>query len=352
MGRVAIFIDGGCLEHVQKLAVDLVLLATKRQITRAVIVTGDSDFLPAIQAAKNEGVLIHLYHGLGEHRAHRDLWDAVDTQTAMTQELFKSLGARFLGYATLPGCSYHGEKETPLSGRRAGDAITGGVNKAIISITHEAVNRPSADSRERVVAYVDGFNLYFGLRQKGWRRYYWLSPRALVLNLLKPGQRLVRTKYFTARITPTGGGHEKVKRQATFLEALETLPDTSIYYGHYLPKPQQCFTCGATWTSHEEKMTDVNIAVELLKDAYDDAFDTAMILSADSDLVAPVVAVRQRFPGKRLVVACPPARQSKRLEATAHAYFRIGRKKIQDSQFHDEVMKPDGYVLRRPPTWR
>lgn len=65
-------------------------------------------------------------------------------------------------------------------------------------------------------------------------------------------------------------------------------------------------------------MTDVNIAV-VLKDAYDDAFDTAMVLSANSDLVAPVVAVRQRFPGKRLVVACPPARQSKRLEATAPA---------------------------------
>ena len=43
-----------------KLAVDLVLLATKHQITRAVIVTGDSDFLPAIQAAKDEGVVIHM----------------------------------------------------------------------------------------------------------------------------------------------------------------------------------------------------------------------------------------------------------------------------------------------------
>jgi len=59
-----------------KLAVDLVLLAVKHQITRAVIVTGDSDFLPAIQAAKNEGVVIHLCHGVGEHRPHRDLWDA------------------------------------------------------------------------------------------------------------------------------------------------------------------------------------------------------------------------------------------------------------------------------------
>ena len=27
----------------------------------------------------------------------------------------------------------------------------------------------------RVILYVDGFNLYFGLRSKGWRKYYWLD---------------------------------------------------------------------------------------------------------------------------------------------------------------------------------
>ena len=34
---------------------------------------------------------------------------------------------------------------------------------------------------ERVNAYIDGFNLYFGLKSKGWRRYYWLDLRALVI---------------------------------------------------------------------------------------------------------------------------------------------------------------------------
>lgn len=28
---------------------------------------------------------------------------------------------------------------------------------------------------ERVIAYVDGYNLYYGLRAKGWKRYYWLN---------------------------------------------------------------------------------------------------------------------------------------------------------------------------------
>ena len=54
---------------------------------------------------------------------------------------------------------------------------------------------------DRVIVYIDGFNLYFGLKSKGWRRYFWLNPQKLIENLLKPGQKLVFTKYFTARVS-------------------------------------------------------------------------------------------------------------------------------------------------------
>ena len=40
----------------------------------------------------------------------------------------------------------------------------------------------------RVVAYVDGFNLYFGLKAVYGRRYHWLDLQALVRSLLRPGQ--------------------------------------------------------------------------------------------------------------------------------------------------------------------
>jgi hypothetical protein len=110
---------------------------------------------------------------------------------------------------------------------------------------------------DRVIAFIDGFNLYFGLKSKGWRRYYWLNPQALALNLLKPGQRLVSTKYFTARITSPSNDAGKQRRQNAVLEAIGTLPGTRIFYGHYLPKVQSCFRCGSTWNAHEEKMTDV-----------------------------------------------------------------------------------------------
>ena len=90
-----------------------------------------------------------------------------------------------------------------------------------------------AERVERVVAYVDGFNLYFGLKSSGWQRYYWLNVQRLSSNLLKPGQTLVATKYFTSHVSCPP---DKQKRQATFLEALQMLKDLKLFYGKFQPK--------------------------------------------------------------------------------------------------------------------
>ena len=74
-------------------------------------------------------------------------------------------------------------------------------------------------------------------------------------------------------------------------------------------------------------MTDVNIATELLTDAFQDRFDTAMLISGDSDLTSPIRTVRQVFPEKRVVVAFPPERQSVELAKAASTSFHIGRAK-------------------------
>src|SRR5690606_39095146 len=99
------------------------------------------------------------------------------------------------------------------------------------------------------------------------------------------------------------------KRQNTYLEAL-ALQGVQCQFGHYLQKSRVCRSCGTTWPDYEEKMTDVNIAIQLLTDAFDDAFDVALIISGDSDLTTPVRCVRDRFPAKRVIVAFPPGRHS------------------------------------------
>ena len=201
----------------------------------------------------------------------------------------------------------------------------------------------------RVIAYIDGFNLYFGLREKGWRRFYWLNVQLLVQNLLKFNQELVITKYFTARVI---GSLDKQKRQSTFIEALETLPNFEIFYGKYQLNPRECPHCGFKDQVPNEKMTDVNMAVEMLSDAVKDKFDTALLLSADSDLAPLVRAIKNTFTQKRIVVAFPPKRGSVELSNIAHACLRIGRTIFARSLLPDNVKKADGFILQRPPTWK
>ena len=70
------------------LAGHLALLSGRSQITHAILLAGDSDFIPAVVAAKSQGVLVRLYHGRG---AHKDLWDCVDERVQISRSLIDSI---------------------------------------------------------------------------------------------------------------------------------------------------------------------------------------------------------------------------------------------------------------------
>lgn len=71
-----------------QIGVDLVLLSAKQQISHAIIVAGDSDLIPALSVAKNEGILIHLYHG---SLPQRKLVEIADERTQITSDFMKSV---------------------------------------------------------------------------------------------------------------------------------------------------------------------------------------------------------------------------------------------------------------------
>ena len=205
---------------------------------------------------------------------------------------------------------------------------------------------------QRVAVYVDGLNLYYGLKAAGWRRYYWLDLRRLAENLLRPGQTLTAVRYFTARFAPAKADPMQNIRQDTYLQALATLPNLSIHYGYHQPKRTTCAQCGAAMETYEEKMTDVNIAVALLNDAQDNLFDKAYLISADADLAGPVSTIRNRYADKQIIVAFPPKRVSKHLRQVATAAFTVGRRIISNSQLPDNIVNSDGYAVIRPSRWR
>jgi len=97
---------------------------------------------------------------------------------------------------------------------------------------------------QRVIAYVDGFNLYFGLKDSQFKKYYWLDLPAMATALLRPDQQLVATHYFTARIRTNGRNADDAKRQTTYIDALAAQSNLTVHEGHYLEKTQRCKTVG------------------------------------------------------------------------------------------------------------
>jgi uncharacterized LabA/DUF88 family protein len=156
--------------------------------------------------------------------------------------------------------------------------------------------------KEKIIAYVDGFNLYFGMREAGFDKCRWLNVKKLVEKLLKPHQELKGVKYFTSRVS---NNPDKQKRQSTYIDALEST-GVKITYGNYQDGSEECKRCGNIWRTAKEKMTDVNIATAIIVDAFKNEYDMAMLISGDSDLTPPIREVHNLFKEKRVFIAFPP----------------------------------------------
>lgn len=70
-------------------AIDLVRLSLGKHIDKAILITGDNDFVPAIKVAKDEGVLVFLYHSMNT-RSY-ELFSVVDEKYPITKELIDKI---------------------------------------------------------------------------------------------------------------------------------------------------------------------------------------------------------------------------------------------------------------------
>lgn len=201
---------------------------------------------------------------------------------------------------------------------------------------------------ERVIAYIDGFNLYFGMREAELDRCRWLDIKKLVTSLLQGNQELVDIKYFTSRVS---NNPDKQKRQSTYIDALESI-GVKVKYGNYQDGTEECKRCGHLWRTAKEKMTDVNIATAIIVDAFKNEYDMAMLISGDSDLTPPIKEVHSLFKDKRVFIAFPPKRHNSSMALVAKGSLIIGRKKLVDAQFDEEVLSKTGFKLRIPKEWK
>ncbi len=203
----------------------------------------------------------------------------------------------------------------------------------------------------RVGVYVDGFNLYYGLRSLRGRRYLWLDLRALALRLLRTGQTLTAVRYFTA---PVRGDARALARQQAYEAALES-QGVDVVLGRFQEQRASCRACGVSWRTYQEKQSDVALAAAMVGDVALDLVDMVLLLSADSDLCAAIEAVRRvdaRRGGKtRVVTVFPPGRRSDGLRVASDAWFPLGEALVRQSQLPELVPGRDGARYHRPADW-
>jgi hypothetical protein len=260
----------------------------------------------------------------------------------------------------------------------------------------------------KTYVYIDGFNLYYAIKDTGCK---WLNPKSMTEQLL-PSAKVERVRYFTARVSgvvdPGAPG-----RQQVLFNALATVPEVEIHFGSFLAKsnwrpvmmlpvarraltdatgngatlaqghvavgvdaalatsrperlPVGSYGNGGTGGkpsalpdavkaqvfTMEEKGSDVNLAVHLVNDAWAGRFDAAAVVSNDTDLVEPIRIVAQEL-GKPVFLLTPPGRfgAAKPLVQVATHHRHIRRSHLQAALFPDTVIGADGKPIPKPANW-
>jgi NYN domain len=198
-----------------------------------------------------------------------------------------------------------------------------------------------------VSIYVDGFNLYHALLRFNDKKVKWLDLRALSQRVIRPKtEHIVAINYFSAYAdwlpAPKSRHQEYVKALAAV--------GVNCILGHFKRKDRVCFACKAKWVAHEEKETDVSIAITLLNDAYKGAYERAYLVTRDSDLLPAIKMVRAEFPAKEIVAVAPPLMgHSNDLIAVCQEKKKISPEQIRSCLLPKEVKRHDGTVAATRP---
>ena len=114
-------------------------------------------------------------------------------------------------------------------------------------------------------------------------------------------------------------------------------------------KEEICRQCNYNNPTFEEKKTDINIACEMLTDAYENRFDVSFLVSGDSDLVPLVEKVTGM--GKKVIILKPPKRKSIELDLVATNSLDINPNRLKKCLLPAEIPVEKG-TITMPEEWK
>jgi len=221
--------------------------------------------------------------------------------------------------------------------------------------------------KQRVAAFIDGFNVYHFLDNSYFSKYKWLDYKKLASSYLPRKGELISVQYFTAQAT---WDQHKVRRHNIYIRALQHI-GVEVVIGRFKKirkkviirndashrkfKTTDGYINGTQFYGYtfEEKKTDVNIACEMVSKAACNEYDIALLISGDTDF-EPVIETVQKVFNKEIYVVVPNRRISgsiQRLLPKGHC-ASIKEKHLIESILSDPLILKDGTSLKCPKEWR
>ena len=208
----------------------------------------------------------------------------------------------------------------------------------------------------RTIFLIDGFNVYHSIKQlrNDWgRSALWLDLNSLCnsfLSIIGGEATFKKIYYFSAFATHLINSHPNiVKDHKDYIKCLEAT-GVVAEMGRFKPKDITCPVCANAFVRHEEKETDVAIAVKLCELLFNDECDTVVIVTGDTDLAPAIRHTQIMFPLKKLHFAFPYKRKNKELAQLAPS-FNIKPERYFQHLFNDPFELPDKTIIHKPPDW-
>ncbi len=143
------------------------------------------------------------------------------------------------------------------------------------------------DNKDRVAIFIDGSNHYHIVKDMFKDK---VSPNDFnfdkFVRYLVNGRKLIRTYYYSAPLD-IGFDQETYMKQQKFFDKLRRIQNFKLV----LCRMQKVKIDGKT--IYQVKEDDIHLAVDMVKLAYNNAYDTAILVSSDGDFVPAVQAVKE-----------------------------------------------------------
>jgi len=214
----------------------------------------------------------------------------------------------------------------------------------------------------RIIAYVDGFSVYYACFRGPTKAinstFKWLDFQS-VFRTMYPDDEIVLVRIYTAIAPNPPDDPSQAQRHDTYVRALRTLADVEVFVGRFqkakresvLVRPPNGVSPNQTVFVYQEKQSDVSLASHLMLDAFQDRFDRAVIFTNDSDFLMPIKLVRDHF-GREVIVLSPDRTTNRQLANVATAAHVFDRQLLAKCQLPDELQDDEGRTIRKPVRWQ